>query len=106
MTNTEYYAILQDYVSSCSIRIARELFALLPISYVVIHVEEYALDTVTGYEKESTILSVLLGRESISGINFDRIDPSDFLQGRSLKINMNFLKTKGFKPVLRIDSNC
>lgn len=104
MTNTEHYALLQDYVSSCSIRIARELFALLPISYVVIHVEEYMLDTVTGLERENTILSVLLGRDSISGINFDRIDPSDFLQGRSLKINMNFLKTKGFKPVARIDS--
>ena len=30
LTKTEYYDILQDYICSCSIRIARVLFAILP----------------------------------------------------------------------------
>lgn len=40
MTQTVRNHIYQDYVCSCVLRIARELFALLPVGQVLIHVEE------------------------------------------------------------------
>ena len=99
-TKTMHFDIAQDYVCSCVLRVAREMFALLPIDRVVIH----AVDTVTdsaGTEYEDTVVSVLITREQLEGINFDLIDASDTIE--SFKCNMNFKKTQGLKPVPRIE---
>ena len=100
MTKTEYFDIEQDYVCSCAIRIAREIFAILPVEAVIVHAQDAVLDTATGNDREETILSVLFEREKFRGINFDRIDPSDFVN--TFECNMHFTKTGGFKPVSRL----
>lgn len=100
MTKTMHFDIAQDYICSCALRIAREMFALLPIDRVVIH----AIDTVedsAGIEYDDTVLSVLIYRHQFDGINFDLIDASDTIE--TFKCNMNFKKTQGLKPVPRID---
>ena len=100
MTKTMHFDIVQDYICSCALRIAREMFALLPINRVVIH----AMDTITdsgGNEFDDTVLSVLIERNQFEGINFDMIDASDTIE--SFKCNMNFKKTQGLKPVPRIE---
>ena len=99
-TKTAYFDILQDYVCSCSIRLARELFAVLPVDTVVVHATDIMLDTATGHDEEMTILSVEFDRNRFLDINFDRIDASDFVS--SFPHNMKFAKTTGFKPVERI----
>lgn len=99
MTKTMHYDIVQDYICSCVLRIAREMFALLPIEKVVIH----AIDTVqdiTGNEYDDTVLSVLILRNELVGIDFDTIDASDTI--KTFECNMNFKKMQGFKPVKRI----
>lgn len=48
MTKTRYYELQQDYVCSCTLRIARDLFALLPLNTVLIHAYDEQLDTATG----------------------------------------------------------
>ena len=58
MTKTKYYDIVQDYVCSCSIRVARDLMALLPVGQVIVHAVDEVLNTSTGYKEEITILSV------------------------------------------------
>lgn len=100
MTKTAYYDYTQDYVCSCSIRITRELFSILPINKVLVHATDMILDTTTGMEKEETILSVIFERDLFQNINFDRIDASDFTE--TFKHNMKFRKTSGFLPVERL----
>lgn len=100
LTKTAYYDIVQDYVSSTAIRIARDIFALLPVDTVVVHAVDNILNTQTGYEEEKTILSIVFERNILSKLNFDLIDPSDALD--NFRYNMKFLKTKGFQPVERI----
>ena len=100
MSRTMYYDLTQDYVCSCAIRLAREMFAILPVQAVIVHAVDGILNTATGNDTEETILSVGFTREGFSGINFDRIDPSDFLS--AFPVKMHFHKTTGFSPVERI----
>ena len=55
MTKTRYFELQQDYVSSCILRIARDLFALLPLIMVIIHAY-HQLNTETGHEERILIL--------------------------------------------------
>ncbi len=100
LAKSTYNDYLQDYVCSCSIRIARDTFALLPVKYVIVHAVDVVVNTATGNDEEQTILSVEFDRERFEDINFDRIDPSDFVS--TFHHNMKFAKTTGFKPVEQI----
>jgi hypothetical protein len=102
MTKTMYYDYIQDYVCSTVIRIARDCFALLPVYSVIIHAVDNTLDTTTGYYADATILSARINRVQFATINFDRIDPSDFIE--SVEHNMIFKKTTGFQPVERLEA--
>ncbi|MBR1905962.1 MAG: DUF4236 domain-containing protein [Clostridiales bacterium] len=99
-TKSEYYELVQDYVASTILRVARDSFALLPIQKVIIHAVDSQLNTATGNEEEITIVSVKIKRDSLMTINFERIDPSDCLGG--FEINEKFKKTSGFAPVDRL----
>ena len=101
MTKTAYFDIMQDYVCSAAIRLGRELFSVLPVDYVMVHAVDGVLDTSTGNDEEFTLLSVLFTREGFEGCNFDRIDPSDFVE--RFQHNMSFAKTTGFHPVPRLE---
>lgn len=100
LTKTAYYDITQDYVCSCAIRLAREIFALLPVETVIVHADDQVLNTATGKDEILTILSVKFQRKGFDHINFDRIDPSDFLE--TFEHRMKFKKTAGFEPVKRL----
>lgn len=98
----QYYDLQQDYVCSCAIRIARDMFSLLPLDFVVIHANDDILDTSTGYMKKQTLLSVKIDRETLNKLNLDLIDCSDAMQNFNHK--MNFLKTKGLQPVEKVEA--
>lgn len=100
LTKTAYYSIAQDYVCSCAIRIAREMFALLPVELVLVHVTDIAVNTANGCEEEYTILSVQFDRADFTKIRFDYIDASDCVE--SFPHRMKFVKTGGFKAVERV----
>jgi hypothetical protein len=100
LTKTAYYDLVQDYVCSCAIRIARDMFALLPLKTVVVHAVDDIINTETGHQENATILSVVFERDVLNGLNFANIDPSDAMN--NFIHNMKFLKTSGFKPVERI----
>lgn len=100
LSKSAYFDIVQDYVCSCTIRLAREMFAAIPVDTVVVHAVDVMLDTATGHDREVTILSVAFDKNSFLDINFDRIDPSDLVE--AFPHNMKFAKTTGFKPVERI----
>lgn len=100
MSKTNYYALMQDYICSTMIRIARDSFALLPIDKVYVHAADDMLNTATGHETEVTLVSAEFGRDQLMALNMEMIDPSDALT--NFKHNMKFAKTTGFKAVERI----
>lgn len=97
MTKTRYFDLQQDYVCSCTIRIARDLFALLPLKTVIIHTYEEKLNTATGYNERILILSVKIERDILNSLDLDHIDCSDSMA--NFQHHMQFKKTKGFESV-------
>ena len=91
MGNIEYYFLLQNYVCSGCIRIARDMFALLPIRNTIVHT---VLDGIT-------ILSVDFDRQNLSRVKFGYIDPSDTLE--QFKHNMDFDEMNGFALVYNLE---
>lgn len=99
---SQYYRLYQDYVCSAALRVARELFALLPIEDVVITALDKIISSKTGHLEEQPILSVLIPRETIAQLNLDALDPSDSMQ--NFLHRMDFRQTTGFRPVERLNA--
>lgn len=87
LSKQDYHTLLQDFVCSMAIRIARDMFALLPIEHTVVHV-------VLGSD---TIFSVDFDRATLSRINFSFIDPSN--TATKFRHNMSFDVKNGFSAV-------
>ncbi len=100
MSKTNYYALMQDYICSTMIRVARDSFALLPVEKVYVHAVDDVLNTATGHIDEVTLVSAEFERNKLQALNMQMIDPSDALTG--FNHNMKFAKTTGFKAVERI----
>ena len=90
MSSFEYNDLLQDFVCSLSIRVARDMFALLPVKDVIVH-------TVLG---GATIFSVDFNADIFSKINFAYIDASN--TATKFRNNMSFDSKKGFAAVNRL----
>ena len=94
-----YHSIVQDYVCGCTLRIARETFAFLPVRQVVIR----AVDTVVdrcGCRCDAIVLSVVIQRDEVDNIDFDGIDATNAME--RFKCNMIFRKTQGLKAVPKV----
>lgn len=96
----QYNEIYQDYVCSAILRVAREIFALLPIDKVIITAEDELLNKSTGHKELLPIVSVLIFKETFETLNLDLIDTSDSML--NFVHNMDFKKTTGFKAIDKI----
>jgi len=103
MSKTKFYGLYQDYVCGAVLRVARELFALLPIDMILVTAMGSLLNTQTGYMEEEPILSIVIPRETLDSLNFDMLDPSDSMS--NFVHNMKFKTTSGFTKVERISPN-
>lgn len=83
----QYNSLLQDYVCGCAIRIARDMFALLPVRHILVEASDGNDD----------ILSVDFTRTGFSDLDFDTLDPSDTVQ--SFEHRMVYCPSEGFSPV-------
>ena len=97
MAKTKFYELYQDYVCGCVLRLARELFALLPYEMAIVTAESEILNTQTGHLEMQPILSVAIPRRTLEVLNFETLDPSDSMN--NFVHRMNFMKTKGFRAV-------
>ena len=97
MPTSKFNELFQDYVCSCILRVASEIFAILPIDDVLVNAVDRLLDTQTGHIVESPILSVFIPRATLKSLNMNNIDPSDSM--KNFVHRMNFKKTKGFARV-------
>ena len=90
MLLSKYNDLLQDFICSMAIRIARDMFALLPVSDVVVH-------AVLG---SNTVLSADFDRDTLYQVKFGFVDPSEVMA--KFNHNMKFSANLGFYPVERI----
>ena len=102
MPKAKYWGFYQGHVCSAAIRVARELFHLLPIARVFVDVGTVRLNPATGHMTNDTFLSVEFDRERLLGLNFQRIDPSESVQ--SFRHAMEFKKSTGFAPIERLQA--
>lgn len=93
MSINAYNELLQDFVCSVCIRIARDMFALLPISHTIVHA------VLNG----ETIISVDFDRTTLSRVKFGYVDSTETLQ--RFKNNMEFNVDSGFSSVTAINEN-
>ncbi len=97
----QFNELYQDYVCSGVLRVARELFALLPLKSVIVTATDNMLNSQTGHLEDQPILSVAIPLETFNTLNLDAIDPSDSM-GNFIH-NMNFKKTAGFSSVDKVE---
>lgn len=72
--------IYQDYICSCLLRVAREVFAVLPIKKLLLHARVPLASKDKGNGGLSSVYSVMLTPAGFSGLNFDTLDPSDTIE--------------------------
>ncbi len=92
-----YWALYQDHVCSAALRVAREVFALLPIPVTLVHVAYPCTNTQTGMPDRYSILSVAFEREAFAALNLNAIDPSDSMA--NFEHRMKYKRNTGFEPI-------
>ncbi len=87
LTTEDFNDLLQDYICSTAIRIARDMFALLPIQNTLVH----------AVYQDTLVLSVDYSRSILNKVKLQFSDPSDVTE--KFMHNMNFSKFSGFEPI-------
>ena len=103
MPKGRFHETYQDYVCGCILRVAREVFALLPVETLLITACVDVLDSSTGQNVEQPVVSVVMHRPSVDRLNFDTLDPSDSLENFQHRSNFKASrKTEAFLPIQRL----
>lgn len=87
LSREQYNDLVQDYVCGCAIRLARDVFALLPVR----HVEIVAKDG------NNEILIVDFPKMEFEDLDFSSIDASDSVE--KFEHKMNFTIERGFQAI-------
>ena len=85
MPRSQFHEIYQDYVCGCMLRVAREVFAFLPVETLLITAYADLFDPSTGQTQERPVVSAVIHRTAAAKLDFERLDPSDAVdsfQGR------------------------
>jgi hypothetical protein len=102
MPVTRYNSLKQDYVCSTIFRVARDMFAILPITEVLVHATDFLMNEAVGRMEAVTIVSVRINKKLLESLNLEAIDPSEAIS--LFEHRMNFLKTKGFRAVEQLSA--
>lgn len=97
MPKGDFNDLYQDYVASVALKVAGDTFHLLPIEEVYVTCVTSMLNSQTGHQELTPILSVQFLKPTFSKLNLLGIDPSDSLN--NFNHNMKFKRTKGFEKI-------
>jgi hypothetical protein len=89
--------LYQDYVAGAAFKVASDFLRILPLKEVYVTCLTTMLNTQTGHQEETPILSVRFVRETMAQLDLRRIDPSDALA--KFNYAMQFRKTAGFSRI-------
>ncbi len=93
----QFNELYQDYVCSVALKVAGDLFHIIPLDEVFVTCQTTMLNSGTGHQELTPILSVQFIRDTFCRLNLANIDPSDSM--RNFNHKMSFKKTKGFSPI-------
>lgn len=91
----DFNELYQDYVASVALKVAGDIFHILPVEEVFVTCVTSMLNTKTGHKEMTPILSVQAVKETFKRLNLEHLDPSDSLA--NFNHAMNFKRTKGFQ---------
>ena len=97
MTVGQFNELYQDYVASVALKIAGDLFHIIPLDEVYVTCLRQMLNTQTGHQELTPILSVQFVRPTFASLNLTNLDPSDAMA--NFNHTMSFKKTKGFAQI-------
>jgi hypothetical protein len=101
MPKGRFHEIYQDYLCGCVLRVAREIFALLPVDTVLIAASADLLNSSNGHLDEKPVLSVVMSRAVVMRLNFNQIDPSDALDNFQRRGDFRASRKSGdFNPIV------
>ncbi len=95
-----YNEICYSHICSSAIRVIREVFAALPVESIQINIIGDFVNTITGHPEKHPILSVKIPRDSLKDVNWDNINPTNFIKAFAYRVN--FKKTKGFNAITKL----
>lgn len=98
MPSSKRLDIYQDYVCGALFRVARELFSLLPLRFVIGTAFCMRINSSTGHLERVCLVSAAFRPETLNGIDFNQVDFSDATQ--RFPHRMEFSRKTGFEPVL------
>lgn len=101
MPQGQFYDLYQDYICGCVLRVAREIFALLPFDTVIATAVGDVVNPQTGHLEEKPLLSVAIPRGTLDKLDLNSIDPSESM--KNFIHCMDFRKNKGFQVIARIE---
>lgn len=93
----QFNELYQDYVASVALKVAGDMFQMLPLDEVYVTCQTSMLNTATGRKAPMAILSVHFVRSTFKKLNLRLIDPSDSM--KNFNHRMAFKKTSGFQPI-------
>lgn len=80
MPKARFHELYQDHICSCVLRVAREVFALLPADAVLVTATAESTDPATGHHIDQPVLSVVITRASMNGLDYEHLDPSEAIE--------------------------
>ena len=80
MPKVRFHEIYQDYLCGCVLRVAREIFALLPVETVLVTASVDTVYSSLGQTVAQPVLSVVIHRGEIERFVFEDVDPSDAIE--------------------------
>lgn len=101
MPVSQFNELYQDYVASVALKVAGDVFQMLPIEEVYVTCESEMLNSKTGHIEATPILSVRFVRQTMERLKLNDVDPSDAIT--NFVHNMKFSKTKGFSRIEPIE---
>jgi hypothetical protein len=101
MPKVKYYRLYGEYVCSVVLRVARELFAILPLEAVGLTATENMLNPRTGNLEDQPILSVFIPKSTFLTLSLNTVDPFESM--KNFVHNMDFRASSGFRPVAKLD---
>ena len=88
----------REHVCSCVLRVAREVLAILPpVETVLVTAEKERFNPATGNEEGQPILSIVMPRHTLEGLDFDRLTPSAAMA--NFPHRMAFQEGEGFRRI-------
>ncbi|GIO34035.1 hypothetical protein J2TS6_51760 [Paenibacillus albilobatus] len=94
-------ALEYKYACGCAFRIARELFALLPLETVLVHARDTKINRESGQEEYVTVLSIRFDRGTLSGLDGGTETCPPLLE--HFHHHVKFDAAYGFLPVEQVD---